>query len=80
MPFVYEAFRPFLVSHFIFQFPGDPGMSTLDHDEYKNLSFRAYYISSDSLLVMSATAWAVIFALVIICDILVSVAVKKFES
>ena len=40
VPYIYEAFRPFLFSHFIWKFPGDPGMSTVGQDiDAKNISF-----------------------------------------
>lgn len=29
VPFVYQAFRPFLVSHFILGYPGDRGLENL---------------------------------------------------
>lgn len=49
-PWVYEAFRPFLATHMLFKYPGDPGLENLVHDEYLNLSFRAYSIKQEELL------------------------------
>ena len=34
----------------LFKYPGDPGLENLVHDEYLNLSFRAYSIKQDELL------------------------------
>jgi len=40
VPYIYEAFRPFLFSHLIWKFPGDPGMSSVGQDiDAKNISF-----------------------------------------
>ena len=52
-------------------------MASLDHDEYKNLSFRAYYISSDDLIFMTALVWAIIFVLIVVLDILTSIFIRK---
>lgn len=79
VPFVYDAFRPFLVSHFIFEYPGNPGLENLVHDDFMNLSFRAYHLKTDDLFYMSGIIWAAILFIIIVSDIAVSCAVKSTE-
>ena len=79
VPLVYEFFRPFLVTHHLYKYPGDPGVDSLDHSEYLNLSFRSYSIRQDDLLYMSALTWILILVLIIVIDVVVSIAVKSTQ-
>ena len=79
VPLVYEFFRPFLVTHNLFKYPGDPGIDSLVHSDYLNLSFQSYSIRQDDILYMSALTWILILVLIIVFDVVVSVAVKSSQ-
>ena len=45
VPYVYEAFRPLLISHMIFNIETDQEvMMNQKHEDYFNLSFKAYNV------------------------------------
>lgn len=46
VPYVYEAFRPLLISHMIFNIETDQeAMNNQKNEDYFNLSFKAYNVS-----------------------------------
>lgn len=70
VPYVYEAFRPFLVSHMIFDWPGLRQVDVAV-DSFYSLSFQAYNITKNRLLNESALVWLSLFLVIIVCDVLV---------
>ena len=73
VPFVYEAFRPFLISHLIFSWPGDPGYADQISSDYYGLSFQAYDIDRDKLLEQSALIWISLLVVIFLLDMVILV-------
>ena len=72
VPYVIEAYRPFLVSHLIFTWPGDKeGYYDQESSDFFNLSYQAYDLSKKIFVEQSALIWAVLLGVIIILDIVI---------
>ena len=81
IPWVYEIFRPMLLSHFILALPGSSDMENKSDDrEFDNLSFKAYDVDKDNIFWQSLLCWSVLFAIIIVTHIIVKICKKSCES
>ena len=68
MPWTYEAFKPFFVTHLIFGYTSAWNENS-DPDDFYNMHFRACGITVNSLVYNTALLWFLVLIVLIICDI-----------